>query len=414
MRDPYTFPTMAKDVLKTRTSPAAPEKRPPADLDYPLLVHMDGLMEALRGHVPKALKQFEPDSIHQARVATRRLKSALDLLGPVTGRRTRRAFGRILRDLRRRLGPLRDADVMLGHVGTLAKAARHRPAAAWLSDRLVRQRDALRAASREDAPPARVLAKLGRFWQYREEAAAAGDRVDALLAESLHLQLDAFAAQADRLTAARRARRAPVAADVVAEVPVQLSAAPVAPADPSAVDGEPSGLVATPVPAASNGTPRPEATGDAVADVPDPHELRIAGKVLRYTLEMAAAQGHKVPKSAARLFKSLQEHLGVWHDLVVLSDHALRGSVDGMLAHHHPHLHDRVLDLSRQIVRKSTQQLDGFTRQWSEEGTNLARAIRAAFPLPASPPVATTEEATRSEASIGRTASPCEQVAAPH
>ena len=50
---------------------------------FPLLEYIDDLVEDLRGNVPKAMKLWEADAIHQSRVATRRLKAALDLLRPV-------------------------------------------------------------------------------------------------------------------------------------------------------------------------------------------------------------------------------------------------------------------------------------------------------------------------------------------
>ena len=55
----------------------------------------------------------------------------------------------------------------------------------------------------------------------------------------------------------------------------------------------------------------------------NPHELRIVGKGLRYTLEMAAEQGHKLPKAVLKSFKTIQQYLGDWHDNVVIVQAAM-------------------------------------------------------------------------------------------
>ncbi len=42
----------------------------------------------------------------------------------------------------------------------------------------------------------------------------------------------------------------------------------------------------------------------------DPHALRIAGKALRYTLEMAVESGRPLPAAVAKAFKRMQDALG--------------------------------------------------------------------------------------------------------
>ena len=116
--------------------------------EFPLLGHLDGLMEDLRGRVPAALKLWDVEGIHQSRVATRRMKAAVDLMRVVLSKRARRPFGRSTRNLRRRLGPLRDADVMIEHLQELRSHAKQQQRAiAWLSERLCREREAMRAES---------------------------------------------------------------------------------------------------------------------------------------------------------------------------------------------------------------------------------------------------------------------------
>lgn len=309
-------------------SASEPDQQQPTAATFPLLAHLVALLEELRARVPAALGEWEPEAIHQSRVATRRLKAALDLMKPVLSKRPRRKIGRILRKLRRRLGPLRDADVMIDHLHDLRESsAQHAPAAAWLARRLAQERDSLRKRISKGKRPAAVIAKLGAWEPVRAEIETAREALDSLLAESLHLQLDAFAEQADRLCE---------------------------PADD-----------------------RP-AAGD---ERQDPHELRISGKALRYTLEMAAAHGHELPGSLTKTFKKMQDALGDWHDYVVLAEHATSAAIEEQLAHHAPDLMRDLFELVRDILEKSKHELDDFRQRWREEGDSVAKAIRLAFPL---------------------------------
>src|SRR3954470_24134003 len=87
----------------------------------PLLAYLDELVENLRRLIPSAIRGNDADAIHDARVATRRLKAALDLLETAIDQRRLRPFAKTLRKLRRRLGPLRDLDVMGDHLRELKK-----------------------------------------------------------------------------------------------------------------------------------------------------------------------------------------------------------------------------------------------------------------------------------------------------
>jgi CHAD domain-containing protein len=299
-----------------------------ADPQLPLLAHLDRLMEALQTHVPRALNDWDTEAVHQARVATRRLAAALDLMKPILGKKRRKPLAKALRRLRRRLGPLRDADVMLGHLAELATAAPKLAAAAeWLAAHVLAERDQLRAASAKRGSPAEVLADLGAWHPVRERIAESVGAFPALLADSLHAQLDAFVEQASPVS-------------------------------------------------------------HRVDESHNPHQLRIAGKALRYGLEMAAAQGYGVPPGVLKTFKRMQDLLGTWHDYVVLTDQSLRTSLDTKLAHTDPALQEKALDVARVTVRRSAQQLEQFVKLWSTKGDALCVTIRAALPvlLPALPP----------------------------
>jgi CHAD domain-containing protein len=304
--------------------------------DFPLLKYLDSLVENLRKLVAPAIKGEDEDAVHDARVTTRRLKAATDLLEGATSNRHRKPFNRVTKTLRRQLGPLRDLDVMLEHVGEF-KQPTMEGAVRWLGVRLgeIRNETVKRAAN--DAPPARMLARLGSWWGLHHEIAGAKDRVGELLSQSVHLQLDAFVEQANELTGQRRG---------------------------------------------------------------DPHELRIAGKSLRYTLEMAREQGVRLPVSVTALFKRMQGALGLWHDYVVLAERMMQESVESELALHDPQLQIQVLKLTQLTLGKSQGQLNKMAKLWKTRGEGLMGTIRGAFPLTKHMQTSAAAETTSDEGGV--------------
>jgi CHAD domain-containing protein len=300
---------------------------------FPLADYTDELAERLRSLVPQALQAGEVDSIHQARVTTRRLRAALDLLGPVMPRTAQKPIAKTLRKLRKQLGPLRDLDVMIGHLGELARYKRHAAAVGWLETHLKDRRKKATEQALQKAAPAKTLGKLGAWWGVREEISDAREAVDSLLASSLNQQIDEFATAADSMIATPRA------ADVTSEA------------------------------------------SDSVATAADPHAVRIVGKLLRYTLEMAKVEGHALPGSVMRGFKKMQESLGMWHDFVVLTDTAMEISVEEMLAVTDAAMLHRVLDLASFSLKRAELHLAKFTTLWQERGKEITAAIHEAFPL---------------------------------
>ena len=291
--------------------------------EFPLLKYLDSLVENLRKLVPPAIKGEDEDAVHDARVATRRLKAATDLLTPAISDRYRKPFNRVAKCLRRQLGPLRDLDVMLEHLGEFKQPALQ-PATRWMGERLSEIRNNAVKRAADKAPPARMLARLGSWWGLHHEIAGAMDRIGELLSQSVHLQLDAFVEQANDLTGPR---------------------------------------------------------------LSDPHELRIAGKSLRYTLEMARQQGVRLPASVTTLFKRMQTALGLWHDYVVLAERMMRESVESELALHDPQLQMQVLKLTQFTLTKAQGQLNKMANLWKTRGEWLMQTIRAAFPLTKHPDV---------------------------
>jgi len=294
----------------------------------PLCKHVDHLVDDLRVHVPAALNDFDPDAIHKARVATRRLKAALDLLKTCISPAHAGPFMKIGRKLRRRLGPLRDIDVMIEHLDEVGKGASFEPGARWLRDRLLEDRSTARTKASQQVPPASALARLGTWWGLRQDVIDADPAVTSLLGESLHLQLDRFVEHADQMVQATSSR------------PVESS-----------------------------------------LKLRDPHELRIAGKALRYTLELAQAQGHTLPPDLLKTFKHMQERLGAWHDYIVLGQRSMEASLDADLPLHDPSIQRHVLMLADFAITRAQRELEEFGKLWAERGGALSKTIRDTFPL---------------------------------
>jgi CHAD domain-containing protein len=113
----------------------------------------------------------------------------------------------------------------------------------------------------------------------------------------------------------------------------------------------------------------------------DVHELRIDGKAVRYAFELAAAHGLPVPKKVAKIFKSMQDALGDWHDEVVLAERILRIAVDTELPLHRPALAASVLDVARSFLQRSERSLSTFKAQWKRSGDSLRQTLAERVPL---------------------------------
>jgi len=293
---------------------------------FPLLKYLDGLVDDLRDLVPRALQQFDEVSIHKARVSTRRLKAAIELLQPILSDKHREPFAEAGRKLRRKLGPLRDLDVMIDHLQRLSRQKRHATACTWLIEQMNNDRDTAREDAQKKSPASAVLARLGAWWGVHHEIEECEEAAPHLLANAVHLRLDHFAEQADWLTGLRQ--------------------------------------------------PPPDH-----ANALDPHELRIAGKALRYTLEFAVESGIALPKMLLRKFKLMQELLGSWHDYVVLTDKAMSIAHERELVLHDAEKASGVLDLSRMTLARSTRELQAFYKVWKADGESVASTIRQSFSL---------------------------------
>ena len=279
--------------------------------------------------VPLALRFGDVEAVHQARVTTRRLKAALDLLKPALARDGRRGFSKVLRRLRRSLGALRDVDVMLGHLGEMGLDKRHGEVANWLRGRLHARRAELLESIGDKRSPEDLVEDLGLWRELEEQVKAAEGTAPGLAKEALPGRLEAFREGADRLT----------------------------------LDG-----------AVSEGAGADGGSGDV-------HQLRIDGKLLRYTLELGQPLGFAVKPGVMKNFKKMQEALGLWHDFVVLSEETLRSALEEMLASTSPRLYGEALELARVLWQRSERHLGQFRGLWAKEGEVISGEIIQTFRL---------------------------------
>jgi len=277
--------------------------------------------------LPRALKAKDVKAVHQARVTTRRLRAAVQLTKPILSGKPRREFSGALRRLRRTLGPLRDVDVMLLHLEDLRGGGHHADAVEWFSGQLRTRRAKLARKCCKKMSSARRLLGLKAWTTLRAELRDGESSIRRRATRAVPEQLAAFRECADQVWTFRRKH--------------------------------------------------------SVGLGPDVHELRIAGKLLRYTLELATPLGYELSPAVLRSFKRLQEALGLWHDYVVLGEHALRAAMDELLSLHHPQLYGQLLELARLCWVRSERELDRFTQSWARDGKMLASAILATFKQPA-------------------------------
>ena len=224
-------------------------------------------IDALAAHLADAV-DADPRAVHQARVATRRLREIVPVLTAARHTGRGRRLRRRLRDIGRGLGPLRELDVALALLADRAKANR---TAATAGIRAVRS--TLTAA--RDAARAR--------WQALLDRDGAAGLVDALR------RLERRVADEDASApAAVRARRRVLAERVGVRARDLASAV---------------------------------ASCGALLVVERVHAVRIAAKRLRYVLELVVELRLAPVAGLVARLKLLQDVLGALHDVDVLRHH---------------------------------------------------------------------------------------------
>jgi len=215
---------------------------------------------ALKRHVPDAVGG-SIHGVHQARVASRRLREAIPVLASgVKGTKARKAMGKIRR-LTRALGTVRELDVTILLLdGLVRKETLPRPALEAVRGRVVTEREGRRAV---------MIKRLDQVNQSKLERRLTS--MGELLAET------ASEAWRDAL-GARVLKRSKALAKAMA---------------------------------AAGHMYAPEQL----------HQVRIAAKKLRYAMELAYDAGIKPASAPVRTVKRAQEALGRLHDLQVLQTH---------------------------------------------------------------------------------------------
>jgi CHAD domain-containing protein len=281
-------------------------------------------LRALADSLPAVL-EARPEGVHKARVASRRVREALPVvLAQAPARRSAR-LRRSFRRVTRALGPLREIDVTL---------------------------QLLDEVGRSDARTAAVLAELHRRLE-RER----GVRRDQMMARLDQIDFESLVDRIERLMDER--------ADESDE----------ARALPAAIEGTLGLRIARRVRALELAVER---AGSLYA-VQALHEVRIAVKKLRYTLELAHDMRALRSRRALTVLHAVQERLGRLHDEQVLADWIRRAqrdgepaapvsdTIDGIDARCREH-HARYLELRTRLLAAAEQALTTVTTPRSPRG----------------------------------------------
>lgn len=217
----------------------------------------------------------EPEAVHQARVASRRLREVLPAV-TITQGHAGRAVRKDVRRVTRAFGAVRELDVALGHFDE-AVATSAMSAAARTSTRRVLQ--AQRAAALRQARATLTRARLQRLQARLDELSLASSSASASASSSAITAAAVKAAMAARVEGRARGARKAVVGTGVVYMPARL------------------------------------------------HAVRIAVKRLRYALE--AGQEVRGVRATAQLaqLKTIQDLLGRAHDLHVLAERILEVEV---------------------------------------------------------------------------------------
>jgi CHAD domain-containing protein len=276
-----------------------------------VLAYLREQVTALKRHDP-GVRRDEHDAVHQMRVATRRLRSALQAYGKVVDRERTRALTDELKWLAGVLGGARDLEVMRDRFTRAVDGLDPELLPGPVAARLTRHFAPQEAAAREE-----VLAALDG-----QRHVALLDALDALLADP---PLTGLAAERATVVLPRLVRRAHRRLAARAD---------------EAVGAEPGPVRDTAL-----------------------HESRKAAKRVRYSLEVAVPVLGKRAKRFRKRVKGLQTLLGEHQDSVVarpvLLEIAAQAHADGENAFAFGLLHGRESACAARVEER-------FTRSWRE------------------------------------------------
>ena len=215
-------------------------------------------LEKFASLLPRVLIRDDPETIHDARVGSRRLQQILRVLFPKPAPKQCRKLIRMLRKVRRALGDCRNHDVM---------------------EELIREK--IDAAGNPVVRDAWDQLKVRVQERQKRELIRAREELS----------------QCDIVDFVNRARRLLGSAQWSKEI------------EPTLTKGITRAL--------EEWTQAVDATKES--QTPEQiHALRIAGKRLRYRVEMLAELGDGSAKARIKTLKTLQDQLGQWHDHHVL------------------------------------------------------------------------------------------------
>ena len=297
-------------------------------LFQPLLRPLERLTRSFSEHLPLAVVG-EVEPLHEGRVATRRLREILPLCGCEVPRGVADRARRRVRRVGRALGLVREIDVSIEVVRELIRAGRVDPETA---DRVLRHLTDERDERRE-----RMLDRLSSVNTRKLER----DLADVAKVLAMRQQTDGWA----QMLAVRLERRAQRVREAVT-------------------------------------------TAGALYISDRVHNVRIAAKELRYTLELAGDTGEARTKKSVREVKGIQDVLGRLHDLEdlgnMIQDFAVPGLADELLDaglkklrreldRECRELHSRYVGNRESLLTVCKDALTQAGRIWTERGGELSR-----------------------------------------
>ncbi len=293
------------------------------------VLYMDEVLAELANQAPDAVLRGTPSAVHRARVATRRMGAAMQVMSPLAEEQQWKLLRRALKRIRRSVQALRDLDVMQEHLSDFASGGVYPDACERVRAEMAEERIKTSQRVAQEANVDKWLAQTGYWMAIRGSLTSKDDRVRTLIRQALRAQFAEFSSQADGLSDALLA-------------------------------------------------------GDGQHDV-QPHALRIAGKSLRYTFEMAQAQHMGSTVRVLRRFKQLQDALGVWHDYHVLCARVMQ-VCESELNGGEWHVEQRnLILLAAHIHRESAKHLVQFARLWKRHREFLLTELAVATGESASP-----------------------------
>jgi CHAD domain-containing protein len=254
---------------------------------------------------PKVLHGDDPDAVHDLRVATRRLQQVLDLMFPSQAPREIRKLRRRLKRCRRALSEVRNCDVLLERVDSALARKRTARRETW---RAIRTYLAAHRAQRLEKGLRKLtgvnLSEL--YVRMKECLLGYGRSFPAAESADHHF-----------------GKRTPTVEQFYSRIGENLKTVW------EALEEQ-----------VGQSRREPEA---AVL-----HQVRIAGKRMRYLVEVLHA--FQVPGSPEVVvwLRSLQKHLGQWHDLVVFEETAIEMIADPDFLRDHMEL---ALDIEKLILK---------------------------------------------------------------